>query len=249
MSDKCCIRILHDISEVNNCSNEKLYYYPDECNLKKGYGIVIGNPDTPYHNGIYIFEFEFPDDYPNSPPKCKYINPSTIRISPNFHHDGSICASRLNTWNTEDKNSYWVPNMTIYSVLKLIQFNILTKDPLDNEPPYNYTKEYTKEALEYEQLVGYHNIYSNVILVHRYLSRNLLIPRYVAENVIKIINLHIKNNKEWYFSQLSSGIKYHYNIYEKNYNKCDYDKLSSELASLLSKLDITRVKVKVKVNH
>ncbi|OVA13956.1 Ubiquitin-conjugating enzyme [Macleaya cordata] len=30
--------------------------------------VIIGAAGTPYHNGLFFFDFQFPSDYPNKPP-------------------------------------------------------------------------------------------------------------------------------------------------------------------------------------
>ena len=36
-------------------------------NLLKGYAIIFGPKDTIYENGVYLFEFNFPNTYPFEP--------------------------------------------------------------------------------------------------------------------------------------------------------------------------------------
>ena len=39
----------------------------------RSYIIVL--PDTPYKGGIFLINFHFPDNYPSSPPKVKFLTP------------------------------------------------------------------------------------------------------------------------------------------------------------------------------
>ena len=48
--------------------------------------ILIGPPDTPYEDGIYKGVFEFPINYPNSPPKVKIFD----MFHPNIYEDGKV---------------------------------------------------------------------------------------------------------------------------------------------------------------
>ena len=55
----------------NPLHSDGIHYFHDESNFQKGYAIIFGPKDTLYENGIYFFDFNFPDDYPFSPPKRK----------------------------------------------------------------------------------------------------------------------------------------------------------------------------------
>jgi ubiquitin-protein ligase len=96
----------------------------------KGYALIIGPSDTPYFGGNYFFEFNFPADYPHSPPKVKYCtNGNNVRFNPNLYTCGKVCVSLLNTWRGEQ----WTSCQSISTVL-LTLCTLLCKDPLLNEP-------------------------------------------------------------------------------------------------------------------
>jgi ubiquitin-protein ligase len=96
----------------------------------KGYALIIGPSDTPYFGGNYFFEFNYPADYPHSPPKVKYCtNGNNIRFNPNLYTCGKVCVSLLNTWRGEQ----WTSCQSISTVL-LTLCTLLCKDPLLNEP-------------------------------------------------------------------------------------------------------------------
>jgi peroxin-4 len=69
-----------------------------------------GPPDTPYNDGHFLINIDVPEDYPISPPKCKFM---TKVFHPNIHFDsGEICFELL-----KDK---WSPAWTLESVCRAI---------------------------------------------------------------------------------------------------------------------------------
>lgn len=125
-------RILKDVIQImkNPLHDQGIFYKHDENDIKKGYAMIIGPKDTPYQNGMYFFSFNFPDNYPFSPPKVKYkTNDGNIRFNPNLYEDEKVCLSILNTWEGEQ----WTSCQTISSVLLTI-VSILNNEPFLNEP-------------------------------------------------------------------------------------------------------------------
>jgi len=66
---------------------------------------------------------QFPEDYPNKPPKCVFTPPL---FHPNVYPSGTVCLSILN----EEKD--WKPAITVRQVLLGIQD--LLDDPNINDP-------------------------------------------------------------------------------------------------------------------
>ncbi|KAK1358553.1 putative aminoacyltransferase, E1 ubiquitin-activating enzyme [Heracleum sosnowskyi] len=93
--------------------------------------VIVGASGTPYHDGLFFFDFFFPAEYPNKPPLVRYksfgfrSNPSLI--NPNFTGTGKVCLSILNTtWSGPS----WQPNVsTVLQVLVSIQGLVLNEDP------------------------------------------------------------------------------------------------------------------------
>lgn len=67
---------------------------------------------TPWEGGLYKIRMIFKDDYPTSPPKCKFEPPL---FHPNVYPSGTVCLSLLD----EDKD--WRPAITIKQILLGIQ--------------------------------------------------------------------------------------------------------------------------------
>lgn len=125
-------RLLKDVRGIikNPLTENGIYYIHDDADIMKGYALIIGPSDTPYFGGNYFFEFNYPADYPHSPPKVKYCtNGNNIRFNPNLYTCGKVCVSLLNTWRGEQ----WTSCQSISTVL-LTLCTLLCKDPLLNEP-------------------------------------------------------------------------------------------------------------------
>ena len=90
----------------------------EESDISKCYFTITGPKDTLYEDGIFKGLFEFPTNYPYSPPKVKLTTPI---YHPNFYPDGRVCISILH--QGEDETGYeksferWSPVQTIQSVL------------------------------------------------------------------------------------------------------------------------------------
>ena len=68
-------RLLADVKYIYNnpLTDNGIYYTHDDADIMKGYALIVGPEETPYFGGFYFFEFDFPTDYPFSPPKVKYM--------------------------------------------------------------------------------------------------------------------------------------------------------------------------------
>ena len=68
---------------------------------------IPGKKGTPWDGGLYKLRMIFKEDYPSSPPKCKFEPPL---FHPNVYPSGTVCLSLLD----EDKD--WRPAITIKQV-------------------------------------------------------------------------------------------------------------------------------------
>ena len=73
---------------------------------------IPGKPGTDWEEGLFKIKMVFKDDYPSSPPKCKFDPPL---FHPNVYPSGTVCLSLLD----EDKD--WKPAVTIKQILLGIQ--------------------------------------------------------------------------------------------------------------------------------
>lgn len=146
-------RLLKDVRHVikNPLTENGIYYIHDDTDLMKGYALIIGPDDTPYFGGNYFFEFNYPADYPHSPPKVKYMtNGNNIRFNPNLYTCGKVCISLLNTW----RGDQWTSCQSISTVL-LTLCTLLCKDPLLNEPGVDKKH---KDLKPYDEIIEYSNL-------------------------------------------------------------------------------------------
>tara|TARA_B100000683_G_scaffold247453_1_gene259927 strand:+ start:968 stop:1807 length:840 start_codon:yes stop_codon:yes gene_type:complete len=149
-------RIVQDIKEVTNdsslCQNG-IYYEHNMDNFMHGDAMLIGPKDTPYEHGLFFFHFEFPSDYPFSPPTVKFHNHTKskrVRMNPNLYENGRVCLSLLNTWAGEP----WSACQSIRSVL-LSLVTVLNEKPLLNEPGI---KESHRDFSNYQRLVRFFSL-------------------------------------------------------------------------------------------
>lgn len=74
--------------------------------------VLIKKFQTPWEGGHYKLRMIFKDDYPSSPPKCKFEPPL---FHPNVYPSGTVCLSLL------DEEKDWRPAITIKQILLGIQ--------------------------------------------------------------------------------------------------------------------------------
>ena len=170
-------RLIKDIKEMMKYSdtNNNIYYKHSEDDLLTGYALIIGDEDSPYRYGNYMFRFTFPEDYPFSPPKVKYLtNDGVIRYHPNLYKNGTCCLSILNTW----KGDQWTSCQTILSVLLSIS-SLFQNNSLLLEPG---VRMYHPDVEKYNRIIEYKNI---DFAVHE-----IVTMASEEQNVEKIFNLH-----------------------------------------------------------
>lgn len=146
-------RLLRDVKQImkNPLTDNGIYYTHDDTDMLKGYAMIIGPKNTPYFGGFYFFQFDFPSNYPYSPPKVTFkTNDGLTRYNPNLYKSGKVCVSILNTWTGEK----WSSCQNINSVLLTLCL-LLNEMPLENEPGYTRT---SKEFIPYQKSIEFSNI-------------------------------------------------------------------------------------------
>ena len=186
-------RIIKDVKEivVSPLTEQNIFYKHDEDNMLIGYAMIIGPKDSCYTNGFFFFKFEFPTNYPWSPPKVIYsTNDGKTRFNPNLYRDGKVCLSILNTW----KGEAWSSCQTIKSIL-LTLLTVLNDKPLLNEPGVT---EYHDEFHKYNEIITYKSY--EYALLRQYQKNNNEFERfrenmktYVAQNKSEILQELNKN--------------------------------------------------------
>jgi len=159
MSNLMKKRIMIDIKQYQKSGLDEcgIYLIPDDVNMSKAKALIIGPKDTPYENGFYFFDIEFPNNYPLYPPKVLFctLDPS-IRFNPNLYVNGKVCVSILGTW----QGPGWTSCMTLNTVLLSIQ-SLMNSNPIQNEPGWELEKGI--KSIEYNKIIYYSN-YSIAIL-------------------------------------------------------------------------------------
>jgi ubiquitin-conjugating enzyme E2 D/E len=82
---------------------------------------ILGPTETPYEDGVFFLNIEFPIDYPYKPPKISF---ETKIYHPNINSAGGICLDIL--------KEAWSPALTISKVILSI-CSLLT-DPNPDDP-------------------------------------------------------------------------------------------------------------------
>ena len=168
----------------NPLTNDGIYYFHNENNFLEGRAIIFGPEDTIYENGIYFFEFQFPSNYPFSPPKLTYLtNNGKTRFNPNLYRNGKVCISILNTW----KGEQWTACQTIRSIL-LTLVTLFHNKPLLNEP--GVTNQH-RDYKNYNTIIKYRNFETAIL---RIINQKLLPSPFVDS--FCIIKKHILSKKD-----------------------------------------------------
>ena len=223
-------RLISDIKDLkkNNLSKEGIFYEHDESNIMRGYALIIGPKDTPYEYGNFLFIFDFPEDYPHSPPLVKFCtNDGIVRFHPNLYRNGKVCLSILNTW----KGEQWTGCQTIRSTLLTIS-SILENNALLNEPGININH---KDVKIYDRIIKYKTletaifklINKNIYIDEKFEVFGDLIKDKFKENYSDIVNSIDKIEEVQY---VTTGV-YALNI------RINKDKLLNNLLNLYKKIE------------
>ena len=81
--------------------------------------MIMGPPETMYEGGFFNALLTFPPEYPNHPPKLKFVSDF---YHPNVYPDGTVCISILHApgedrYGYEDASERWLPIHTVESIL------------------------------------------------------------------------------------------------------------------------------------
>ncbi|XP_042507758.1 probable ubiquitin-conjugating enzyme E2 23 [Macadamia integrifolia] len=141
--------------------------YEDRMDLLRA--AIVGAYGTPYQDGLFIFDFHLPPEYPHVPPSVHYHS-GGWRVNPNLYEDGKVCLSLLNTWAGRG-NEVWDPSSSsILQVLVSLQGLVLNSKPYFNEAGYDKqvgTVEGEKNSLSYNENTFLLNCKSMMHLLRR----------------------------------------------------------------------------------
>jgi len=119
MSTQAVARLSKELKELTKNPVEGFKVeLADESNLFEWNVYIAGPPGTDYGGGIFKAKMTFPEEYPNAPPKMKFISEMW---HPNVYAEGPVCISILHTpdpMNPEEKEEEtWRPIQTVESIL------------------------------------------------------------------------------------------------------------------------------------
>ncbi|KAI7819700.1 ubiquitin-conjugating enzyme/RWD-like protein [Gamsiella multidivaricata] len=93
---------------------------PKSDNLYSWTATITGPSDSPYANGVFFLDIQFPQDYPFQPPKVTF---RTRIYHCNINNQGHICLDTL--------KDNWSPALTISKVLLSITSLLADANPHD----------------------------------------------------------------------------------------------------------------------
>jgi ubiquitin-protein ligase len=129
---QCIVKNIKEL-QTNPLDSHGIYPIFNENDIFNLKVLMIGPPDTPYHNGFFFFDINIAPDHPLSPPKVKFCTLAPgVRFNPNLYVEGKVCLSIINTWSGPG----WSPCNTISSLLVAIKASVFVEFPLENEPGY-----------------------------------------------------------------------------------------------------------------
>ena len=189
------IRLMKELKVIKEST--EMYIDMKEDNMKQFKIMFFGPKDSVFHNGIFLFQFEIPDNYPFDVPKVTFLTGGIVngRMHPNLYKEGKVCLSILNTWG----NKEWSPLLTIEKVILTIK-GILDNNPLSHEPGFE-----NKNNPYYNVYSSYYSLKS-IIGVYEYYKEYEnsfidIIKNYVIENYkyisIKLDELNPHHNKSY----------------------------------------------------
>uniref|UniRef100_A0A9J2P934 E2 ubiquitin-conjugating enzyme n=1 Tax=Ascaris lumbricoides TaxID=6252 RepID=A0A9J2P934_ASCLU len=81
--------------------------------------LILGPPDTPYEGGFFKANLDFPQDYPQRPPRMRFLSEIW---HPNIDKEGNVCISILHQpgddqWGYERPEERWLPVHTVETIL------------------------------------------------------------------------------------------------------------------------------------
>jgi len=222
-------RLVKDVREImkNPLEEHGIYYFHNETDMLKGQAMVIGPKGTPYENGYYFFELEFPADYPHSPPKVTYhTNDGMTRFNPNLYKSGKVCISVLNTWRGEQ----WTACQTISSIL-LVLCTTLNNEPLLNEPG---VRKNHRDYDSYHQIITYKNFRIAIVEMLKGTMVRRQFPLFSEIIEKKFIDSYSVIMKKLDTSQIEN-ITLQTSLYNMTVS-INYEKVKEELNTLYQKL-------------
>ena len=226
ITQQCKKRIFKDVLELINCplTDNNIYYKHSDDDILKGRAIIIGPSDTIYEYGIYEFDFEFPTDYPFSPPKLNYLtnDKHNTRFHPNLYRNGKVCISILNTWNGEQ----WTSCQSISTVL-LTLVTLFHNNSLLNEPGISRIH---RDFKNYHAIIKFRN-YEYALCVGLFKHYRQIKTGIYDEDLKNFLDEKIIKNKDIIIKHISNAIN------NKKYDTMDNTCLRTGIYSITANIN------------
>ncbi|PAA68521.1 hypothetical protein BOX15_Mlig023796g2 [Macrostomum lignano] len=116
---------------------------------------IFGPSGTLYEGGLFVAELRFPKDYPNRPPKMKFL---TEIWHPNVESDGSVCISILHEpgedkWGYERPEERWLPIHSVESIVMSV-ITMLSEPNPDSPANVDAAKEFRENPASFKKRVA-----------------------------------------------------------------------------------------------
>ncbi|KAK8758140.1 hypothetical protein V5799_004223 [Amblyomma americanum] len=164
------------------------------------YSVLIKGPcRTPYEDGLFLFDFQLPAEYPQSPPQCHYVSYCSDRLNPNLYEGGKVCVSLLGTWSGKGSEMWSADTSSLLQVLISIQGLILVSEPYYNEAGYEQQRG-CQQASENSRM------YNEMVVLKLVQSMGRMIQN--SPEVFKDeIEQHFRDNADRFVNRLESWLR------------------------------------------
>jgi ubiquitin-protein ligase len=176
-------RIMMDIQNIQSdeVKSLRIYYNASDTNIYKGIALIFGPAGSIYEDLPVLLEIEFPNDYPFTNPKVKFVtSDGRTRFHPNLYVEGKVCLSILGTWSGPS----WTSVMTLKTVLLSIM-GILDEEPLLHEPGYSTLKG-SQKSKDYSNYVEHSCLRYIVTTLERFKNNHLDSPLNTFEEELQV---------------------------------------------------------------
>jgi ubiquitin-protein ligase len=146
---------------INVNQEASIFFWVEKNKLECMRFIISGPVDTPYDQGLYIFDMTLSDNFPSKPPLVHFSNNGGVRFNPNLYNCGKVCLSLLGTWQGDKGESWNSSTSTFFQLLVSIQSQILIEEPFFNEPGYETqinNENGKKKSKEYNDNIRQYNL-------------------------------------------------------------------------------------------
>lgn len=121
MSTAARRRLMRDFKRMQQDPPGGVSASPVADNVMMWNAVIIGPADTPYEDGTFRLVMQFDEQYPNKPPKVRFISEM---FHPNVYASGELCLDIL--------QNRWSPTYDVAAILTSIQS--LLNDPNTSSP-------------------------------------------------------------------------------------------------------------------